>query len=410
MPNKAKDIYFFLVVLFSGMALSFFRSHEGLIILWLMGLVIFRRETFYTSPKLLWALAVWMGYFVINTYLIRSFHPFFMLIYVVKIMIAYWLLGYYREGIFKKYEDTIYYLTVITLVFYAVQLVAPGPMYSWFKAVDLSQNLFPNRTYASIGIYTYHKAGLFNIFPRNAGFTWEPGPFSSYVVLAMFINIARNRVQLIDKKRLLVFLIAIISAQSTTSFVILLVIILWYFWARYKNKSFVFIAVPVILLVIIYMFITIPWLQEKIIKESTQDVEDILHHAQIAGTSHAPGRFASWQLRWQDFKNYPIAGFGGSSKLETGYLGENNVVAAINGLGTILGKYGMIGSVLFLLLVFKTGKWLSKHYQFSGGFMFPVLILIVGFGFSIIESPLLVTLWMTPFFLNTAQNSLTKQT
>lgn len=392
------------------MALTFFRSHEGLILLWLVGLVIFRRETYYTSPKLLWALAVWMGYFVLNTFLIKSFHPFFMMTYIFKIMIAYWLLSYYREDIFKKYEDVIYYLTVISLVFYAVQLVAPIPMYKLFKAIDLSQNLFPNRTYASIGIYTYHKVGLFEAFPRNAGFTWEPGPFSSYVVLALFINIVRNGVKLTDKKRLLIFLLATITAQSTTSFVILLVIIIWFFWAHYKDKSFVIIAVPMAITIVVYMFISIPWLQEKIITESAQNIEETLHHAQKTGSSYAPGRFVSWQLRWQDFKNHPIAGFGGNTKLQTGYLGEDNIVAAINGLGTILGKYGMIGSVLFLLLVFKTGKWLSKHYQFSGGFMFPVLILIVGFGFSIIESPLLVTLWMTPFFLNTAQNSLTKQT
>lgn len=408
--ERSRNLYFFFVVLFSGAALTFFRSHEGLILLWFIGLILFRRETYYTSPKLILALAIWMGYFIVNTFLIRSFHPFFMFTYIAQIMIAYWLLSHYKQDIFKKYEDVIYYLTIISLIFYVFQVIFPSQLYSLFKIIDLSQNPFPNRDYASIGLYTYRVDGLFSMFPRNPGFCWEPGPFSSYVVLALFINIARNGVQLIDKKRLLVFLIAIISAQSTTSFVILLVIILWYFWAHYKNKSFVIIAVPLALAIVVYMFISIPWLQEKIITESTQNVEDVLHHAQIAGNSHAPGRFASWQLRWQDFKNHPIAGFGGNTKLQTGYLGEDNIVAAINGLGTILGKYGMIGSVLFLLLVFKTGKWLSKHYQFSGGFMFPVLILIVGFGFSIIESPLLVTLWMTPFFLNTAQNSLTKQT
>ena len=382
------------------MALTFFRSHEGLIILWFIGLVLFHKETYYTSPKLLWALAVWIGYFIVNTFLIKSFHPFFMLTYIIKIMIAYWLLSYYREDIFKKYEDVVCYLAVISLAFYAVQLIVPGPMYSLFKSIDLSQNLFPNRTYASIGVYTYHKVGFFEAFPRNAGFSWEPGPFSSYVVLALFINIVRNGMQLIDKKRLLIFLIAIISAQSTTSLVILLVVVLWFFLVRYKNKSFVIIAVPLTLAIVIYMFVSIPWLQEKIIIESSQDIEEVLHHAKRARTSYAPGRFVSWQLRWQDFKNYPIAGFVGNTKLQTGYLGEDNVVAAINGLGAIIGRYGSIGALLFLILIFKTGNWLSRYYRFSGKIMFPILMLMIGFGFSIIESPLLVTLWMTPFFVN----------
>lgn len=397
--ERARNLYFLLVVLYSGFALTIFRSHEGLIALWVIGLIIFSKEPYYTSPKLLMALAVWMGYFVVNTLILRSFHPFFMLTYVIKIMIAYWLLSYYKQSIFKKYEDSIYYLTIVALIFYIIQVIAPSQMYNIFKSLDLSQNMFPNRDYASIGVYTYRVDGIFELFPRNPGFCWEPGPFSSYVSLALFVNIARNRARLIEKKRLSVFLIAIVTAQSTTSFIVLLLIILWFFWVRYKNKTFVIIAIPTALALVIYMFVTIPWLQEKIILESSQDLEEQLSHARKTGDSYALGRFASWQLRWEDFKNYPIAGFGGNTKAETGYIGEGSLVAAINGIGAIMGRYGSIGLILFLWLIFKTGKWLSTYYNFSGSIMFPILILMIGFSFSIIESPLLVTLWMTAFFL-----------
>ena len=100
MPQKAKDIYFFIVVIFSGLSLTFFRSNEALIVLWLVGLFIFKKETFNTSKRLLVALGVWVGYFIINTIIIRSFHPMFLGTYVSKIMIAYWLLSYYKDNIF----------------------------------------------------------------------------------------------------------------------------------------------------------------------------------------------------------------------------------------------------------------------------------------------------------------------
>lgn len=400
MPQKAKDIYFFIVVIFSGLSLTFFRSNEALIVLWLVGLFIFKKETFNTSKRLLVALGVWVGYFIINTIIIRSFHPMFLGTYVSKIMIAYWLLSYYKDNIFLKYENVIYTLTVISLVFYSIQVLIPGPMYELFKLLDLSQNPFPNRIYASIGIYTYHRVGVFESFPRNSGFCWEPGPFSSYVVLALFINIARNGMKIKDTKRLCFFLLAIISAQSSTSFVVLLAVIIWFAWSRYKNRAFRVFSVPAALAIVIYLFVNVPWLQDKIIEESGQDINEVISHASKSGESYAPGRFASFQLRWEDFKNYPIAGFGGNTKLQVGYLGEDNVVSAISGIGYIIGRYGAIGSVIFLYLLFSTGRWLAKRYRYSGSIIFPVLILMIGFGFSIIESPLIATLWMTPIFLN----------
>lgn len=400
MSKTIRNIYFYIVVVYSGLSLTFFRSNESLIVLWLLGLIIFQKETFNTSKKLFVALGVWVGYFVINTVIIRSFHPMFFGTYVAKIMIAYWLLSYYKDNIFLKYENAIYTLTVISLLFYSIQVLFPGPMYELFKALDLSQNPFPDRIYASIGIYTYHRVGAFDSFPRNSGFCWEPGPFSSYVVLALFINIARNGVKIKDTKRFWVFLLAIISAQSSTSFVVLLAVIIWFAWSRYKNRAFRVFSVPVALAVVIYLFVNVPWLQDKIIEESEQDINELLVHAHKAKSGTAPGRFASLELRWMDFKKYPIAGFGGNMSLQTGYIAKDVEVSAISGIGNIIGRYGTIGSLLFLYLIFSTGKWLAKRYNYSGNIIFPLLILMIGFGFGIIESPLIATLWMTPFFIN----------
>lgn len=401
MPRTIKDVYFFLVVLFSGLSIYFFRSHEGLIVLWALGLLIFWKEFIKPSKKLLTALGVWMGYFAINTLIIRSFHPMFMGMYIAKIMIAYWLITNYGKKIFLKFENTIYYLTIISLCFYLFHMVNALALFNIIEKFDLSSDFTPSsgKNYVSIAIYTinaYLDAG----FPRNAGFCWEPGPFSSYVILAMFVNLARNGVSLKDKKRLLIFLLAIVTAQSTTSFVVFLAVIVWYAWSSVKNRAFRILSVPIAAALVIYLFTSVPWLQEKIINESQQDVEGVLAHASKTGRSYAPGRFASFMLRWQDFKNYPIAGYGGNISLQSGYLGEGNVVAAINGIGTIMGRYGSIGFLIFLWLIFRTGKWLGKYYAFSGHIIFPILILIIGFGFGIIESPIIVTLWLAPVFLS----------
>jgi hypothetical protein len=399
MSEKIKNIYFFLVVLYSGLALAFFRSHEGLISLWILGLFIFRKESLQLNKNLIIALSVWLGYFFINMLIIRSFHPMFMGIYIAKLMIAYWFLTYYRERIFEKYENLIYKLTILSLVFYISQLLIPSVMWNIFQGIDLSENLFPQKYYASIGIYTFHQFELGELYPRNSGFTWEPGPFSAYIMLAVYINLARNGVKINDKKRLLIFLIGLITTQSSTGMLVLMAVIIWYAWSSNKSKTLRLLSMPIAIALVIFLFSSVPWLQEKIISESQQDVEELLIHASISGESYNPGRFASFQLRWQDFINYPIAGVGGKTSLETGYLGEGNVVSAVNGVGTILGKYGTIGFLLFVGLIYNTGKWLARYYKYSAHLIYPVSILIIGFGFGIIESPIIATTWLIPVFL-----------
>lgn len=397
--ERLKDSYFLLVILFSGMATAFFRSMEGLIFLLVLGVIVFYKPTTITSKKLVIALLVWSLYFLINTLIIKSFHPYFYGTYVAKVFIAYWLVSYFKDGALFKYERIIYKLSVLSLVFYAIQLIIPVQLYHVLNIFDFSGNLFPNIKYANIGFYTFHQRSFSEFFPRNSGFAWEPGPFSCYIALAIFFNIARNKATFNDKKTLGVFVLALITTQSTTGFLVLLVICLWYAWSRYKNKIVRVISVPIALSIVMAIFFSVPFLQEKITENSKQSLDDIIAHAEITGSSYAPGRFVGWQLRWEDFKNYPLAGFGGSTKLQYGYLGEGNVVAAINGLGTILGRYGAIGAFFFFFLLFQFGKYHAQYYNYSGLLIFPIVILIVGFSFGIIETPIIITFLLFPFFI-----------
>src|SRR5690554_4615391 len=91
-----KDYYFVFVVLFSGLALSFYRSHFGPITLFLVGAFFFRSTLLKPTKSLLVALLIWFSYFAINTAIIKSFHPFFMATYIIYIYIAWWLTRYYK--------------------------------------------------------------------------------------------------------------------------------------------------------------------------------------------------------------------------------------------------------------------------------------------------------------------------
>ena len=153
---------------------------------------------------------------------------------------------------------------------------------------------------------------------------------------------------------------------------------------------------PVAIAAIVLLFTKVPFLRDKIIAESQQDVTSFLVRAQFTGNSIGPGRFASLALGWMDFLNHPIAGYGGNVALRIGYIDETTNVATIGGLGTIISRYGAIGSILFIILIFMAGKWIGRHFNVSATFIFPLLLLIIAFGFNIIETPIIATMWLLP--------------
>jgi hypothetical protein len=185
----------------------------------------------------------------------------------------------------------------------------------------------------------------------------------------------------------------------------MLAIVLWVSWAKFKNKYFRIFAVPIAAGIVFFLFSSIPYLQEKIITESQQNLDETIELSIKYGGSYAPGRFTSFQLGWEDFKKYPVAGIGGNTALRYGvqYGAE---VHTINGLANIMARYGAIGLLLFLSIIFFSGKWIAQYYRYQGYLIFPALILIISFGFGIVEQPIIVTLWMVPLFFQNQRNRL----
>lgn len=398
MDKIVKDIYFVIVVLFSGSSIAYFRSQEGFILLFLFGLVVFGYTLLNPSKNFLIALAVWLGYFIISTVIIRSFHPFFLLTYIFKIAIAWWFINYYKETIFKKFEDVIVVIAAISLFFYAWQIIHVDSLYYLLRNLNLAMMKFANDHYASIVVYSINTNDLHEILPRNCGFTWEPGPFSGFIILAIVINIIRNNLLLSDIIRLSILCVALLTTFSTTGYVGFLAIAAWFVWYRFNGFYLRLFIVPIAAAILILVFTKVPFLMNKIEEESEQGIEDMIMYSVQYGYSYAPGRFAAFQIGLTDFKRYPIAGVGGNVSLRfTEQLGAN--ISTVNGFATIMTRYGSIGVVIFLYLIIVSGKWLSEFYKSPGFFIYPVILFIISFGFNVIESPVFVIMWMVPVFL-----------
>lgn len=405
MDKSIKNIYFLLVLLSSAKGLYVYTDKYFLLYLFVFGIVIFHKK-FSCIPKILFvAITVWFIYFFINTIIIWSFHPYFMLTYVMYLVIAWLIVSEYKYALFEKYAQYIYYLSIISLVFYACEIFSYDALNRFMSFFDVNQGSGYN--YKSIVLFTIpSEVDVYRMHKRNCGFAWEPGPFSSFVAIALFYSVFSCKNNAFQSKRNIILIITILTTQSSTGYLMMLIIGVGYFVVGKNNVLKRYLVGVIIFMLSIYVYQAVPFLQEKIKQESMQDISDIMRSSQIYKQNIKPGRFASFDLALRDFEKYPVAGIGGYKQLRSGTQGGMEV-NIINGLGRILSVYGIIGSIIFLYMIYKSGKWLSDYYGYNNAYLYPIIFLVMGFGFGIIESPVICTLWLFPLFLNPQINNLT---
>ena len=113
---------------------------------------------------------------------------------------------------------------------------------------------------------------------------------------------------------------------------------------------------------------------------------------------YAPQRITSFIIDFEDFLNNPILGYGGHQQERwTNKLGAQ--IASISGIGKILAKFGMVGTIFFFLMLFKSSKILTEIFTIKGWFFLLIIFIMISFSYSIIEHPLLICFWMFAFFL-----------
>ncbi len=402
MKLTAKDIYLLFVILVSGRSLELFNSALGLVLLFVFGILIFGKQFASADKKLYTPIIIWLVYVVLAYFSVRYINRFFWFIYVSKIVIAYLLLSYFGASITQKYIKTIYLLSVVSLFFWIWGTINRGSLFSIISLLDIG-GIYGGK---GIGIY-YIDPGTFEGMVRmfsfcNSGFCWEPGPFGAFVSLALFFAIAQKDKIKNYKRYLIIFIATIITTQSSTGYLIALVALLFSFQFWIKNKTGRLFLYPFIIFLVSLVYENVPVLNGKITAEY-----DAMGHAEIsmANAYHndatlSLGRFASFSYDWMTFKQYPIFGTNGNSQLHAlNQMYKNGSIASINGLGKILSTYGIVGTFFFLLLLIKSSFFWEKTFRYQGWFFFTILILVTGFSFSIIESPIIITFLFAPFFI-----------
>lgn len=257
------------------------------------------------------------------------------------------------KNYYKYYIKIIYHLSIIGLVLWGLTSLVP-PLDSFLRSQAIRFSIFTGSfvvDYKAVNllfIYTFTFTGKFYTFARNAGPFWEPGAYAVYLGVAMVLLYFFTRS--IRNKYHLVFIIAMLSTQSTAGYLTLFLFV--FSTMLLSSSDYKFISLPLFLVLSILVFQYAPFLKEKVSQtvetETTRDID-----------TGAGGRLFAARKSLNAIQEYPIFGRGISRRTAVEYESE---YAGAYGIVDMPARYGVIAGFIYILLLWKSMRYLSGVY------------------------------------------------
>jgi len=279
--------------------------------------------------------------------------------------------------------NVMLHLTILSFVFYALQLLGLGDyIYKYSTALNLqAQDVIPG--YTNFLFFSFTKG--FHDY-SNSGFVWEPGSFGCFLIIALMLNLFLNNFKF-DKKSN-IFIIGVITTLATTDYLALLVV--FFLVYRYKVPKLNFWAIA-LLLISAAIVVTVPLLGGKIAQTYYEDLDDLnrLKYLEVFykhnNMSIPLNRFSSMIYIFNTF------GF----KLILGMTNKYNIIMnkayninISNGIFDFLAKFGLVG---FVYLIYRYSKFCLAYVIKTEYLIYCILILLImGFGEPVLILPVVL--------------------
>jgi hypothetical protein len=402
-------IYVLMLMLYAGRSIDFFVSPVitenpiGVLLPVVMsGILAFKWKLFF-SPRFFALLFFFAVYFIIVSLKYYDLRPTFVLTYYFLFFTAYATITILRFNFFLLYEKILYYLAIISLFLWGIQVAAGGDFLfniisrfsfledvSYVSGAGLSTVIYSIQPYATTLVNEH-------IISRNCGFAWEPGSYSSYLALGIYINLFIARQNAATKTRFWVLLLAILSTMSTTGYVLLALIMVYYLLNRDFSK--VVLLMPVAALALI-LFFSLPFMKDKIIElvKEPESLDEMVYQA--AGTRErniTPQRFSSLIITLIDFKDNPLFGIAAHSE-ESWVERAGTHISPISGIGNLMAQFGLAGLIPFLFFTIRTSVDFSRYFNYKGKYLVFFIMFGISISYSVIFIPFIMSFWMFSLF------------
>jgi hypothetical protein len=275
---------------------------------------------------------------------------------VFKLFIGYVFMKLYKEKFIVWFEQTVFFLAIVSLLFFAVQLWNPDIFSKIpFNLVDQERGL-EGHWYGILFHYSsWHPT-------QNSGFAGEPGGFGYYIGLAMIFNLILNR-GAINRRFILLLLVGLTT--FSTNFYLSLVLFGIYF--IYRSSLFVKLVSIALFIPFILIVYSLPFVGEKLtqyLDETKQFSEStIVKRTRINRTSMFVNDV-------RDLEKYPLGRGINETGLTTNIYGE--VFEGTNDFSRIAVKYGIFGLIFFLVIYYRMFRKISLDLK--GSFFFVLIM------------------------------------
>jgi len=395
-------------ILYAGRGNTFFESGSltqnpfGVALPLFLGTILALRWRIVFNSQFYLLIFFYFAYFIAVTVKFGEFRPTIFLNYIFIFFTVYAIVKSLKTNMFIIYEKVLYVFSIVGLLLWGVQTLLGGD--TLFSIINHLPNLstFSNVSSQGLNIIIYSIQPSISSMvhgvpiPRNCGYAWEPGAFAVFISLAIYINLFFITNDQGRRKRLWILVIALISTQSTTGYVILLLLL--FFFLLNKRVNTLVLLSP-ILIIIIGLLFSLPFMGEKIadVYRQVAEIDLIIENSVTLGTSYAPGRFASFVIAFKDFLDNPILGLGSVNEQSWTYkLGAS--IGSISGIGNLLAQFGLIGFLFFISSAVMSSILYSRKYNYKGKLLFFLIILMISVSYSILFLPMVMSFWAFYYF------------
>ncbi len=395
-------------ILYAGRGNTFFESGSltqnpfGVALPLFLGTILALRWRIVFNSQFYLLIFFYFAYFIAITIKFGEFRPTIFMNYIFIFFMVYTIVKALKKNLFIIYEKVLYVLSIIGLALWGFQVILGGD--TLFSIISHLPNIstFSNVSSQGLNIIIYSIQPSISSMvhgvpiPRNCGYAWEPGAFAVFISLAIYINLFFINNDSGRRKRFWILLIALISTQSTTGYMILLLIL--FFFLLNKRVNTLILLSP-ILIIILGLLFSLPFMGEKIadVYRQVAEIDLIIENSVTLGTSYAPGRFASFVIAFKDFLDNPILGLGSVNEQSWTYkLGAS--IGSISGIGNLLAQFGLIGFLFFTFTTIMSSILYAKMYNYRGKLFFFLIILMISVSYSILFLPIVMSFWAFYFF------------
>jgi hypothetical protein len=260
------------------------------------------------------------------------------------------------------FDKLFYYLTLAGLIVWVVYLLLP----SLFEVFPIIYNSGERYQFYCVG-FTNMMTGAFSDNWRNALFFREPGVYTVFLIFALAINLFYF--SKINKWRVIVYLIGILSTMSTAGYLLTMVLLPLYYISKGNVKGTLATVLFVLLLLFIYNQFSDSFLFDKVFDKLDSESDSY---------ASSLSRKASFVLPFHICMGHPLFGAG-----LTGFSDEfialsksiykTTIDPSGNAANTILdlaATYGAAVGVYLCLLLFQFAKKLKANAS-------PILTLVL---------------------------------